>query len=57
MSQETPVNGGHLPESYGNWHIVYTRMHCWSRNGVLHRRFEGLQRENIIKVNWKNSMS
>ena len=40
-----------LPKSYGNWHTVYVRMNRWSKNGVLQRLFEGLQRENIIKVN------
>ena len=39
-----------LPKSYGNWHTVYVRMNRWSKNGVLQRLFEGLQR-NIIKVN------
>ena len=39
-----------LPESYGNWHTVYTRMNRWSKNGVLQRLFEGLQQENIIEI-------
>ena len=39
-----------LPKSYRNWHTVYVRMNRWSKNGVLQRLFEGLQRENIIKV-------
>ena len=39
-----------LPKCYGNWHTVYVRMNRWSKNGVLQRLFEGLQRENIIKV-------
>ena len=39
-----------LPKCYGNWHTVYVRMNRWSKNGVLQRLFEGLQRENIIKI-------
>ena len=39
-----------LPKSYGNWHTVYVRMSRWSKNGVLQRLFEELQRENIIKI-------
>jgi transposase len=39
-----------LPESYGNWHTVYVRMNRWSKNGVLQRLFEALQRENIIQI-------
>ncbi len=39
-----------LPESYGNWHTVYVRMNRWSKNGVLQRLFEALQRENIIRI-------
>lgn len=39
-----------LPKSYGNWHTVYVRMNRWSKNGVLQRLFEALQRENIIRI-------
>ncbi|MDL2235969.1 IS5 family transposase [Christensenellaceae bacterium OttesenSCG-928-L17] len=39
-----------LPEKYGNWHTIYMRMNRWSKNGVLQRLFEGLQREDIIKI-------
>jgi transposase len=39
-----------LPQRYGNWHTVYTRMNRWSRNGVLDRVFEQLQRSNIVRV-------
>jgi len=27
-----------LPERYGNWHTIYTRMNRWSKGGVLARR-------------------
>ena len=40
-----------FPKSYRNWHTVYVRMNRWSKHGVLQRLFEGLQRENMIKVN------
>src|SRR5512144_1320525 len=40
-----------LPEPFGNWHTVYTRMMRWSKNGVLDRVFEELQRRQIIQVN------
>ena len=39
-----------LPESYGNWHTIYTRMNSWSKNGVLQRVCEALQLENIIQI-------
>ena len=29
-----------LPEHYGKWNTVYTRMMRWSRGGVLDRVFE-----------------
>lgn len=34
-----------LPEIYGHWHTVYTRMRGWARSGVLARVFETLQQE------------
>ena len=39
-----------LPKRFGRWHTVYTRMNRWSKNGVLDRVFEHLQRERIIRV-------
>ena len=39
-----------LPERFGNWHTVYTRMNRWSKKGVLDRVFEQLQRESIVRV-------
>ena len=39
-----------LPERFGNWHTIYTRMNRWSKNGVLDRVFEHLQREQVIRV-------
>ncbi len=39
-----------MPESYGNWHTIYTRMSRWSRAGVLDRVFEQLQRQRLMHV-------
>ena len=39
-----------LPDSYGNWHTIYTRVNRWSRNGTLQRLFAGLQEEKVIRV-------
>ncbi|MDR0700792.1 MAG: transposase, partial [Azoarcus sp.] len=39
-----------LPERFGRWHTVYTRMSRWSRAGVLERVFERLQRAQIIRL-------
>ncbi len=40
-----------LPKRFGNWHTVFMRMNRWSKNGVLDRVFEHLQRERLIRVN------
>jgi len=39
-----------LPERFGNWHTIYMRMNRWSKNGVLDRVFEHLQREQMIRI-------
>ena len=39
-----------LPSRFGNWHSVYTRMNRGSKNGVLNRVFEQLQREQLVRV-------
>ena len=39
-----------LPKRFGNWHTIYTRMNRWSKNGVLDRVFEHLQRERIVCI-------
>jgi transposase len=39
-----------LPDKFGRWHTVYTRMSRWSRNGVLERVFSELQRAQIIRI-------
>ena len=39
-----------LPRRFGKWHTIYTRMNRWSKNGVLDRVFEHLQREQIVRI-------
>ncbi len=39
-----------LPDRFGKWHTIYTRMNRWSKNGVLDRVFEHLQREQIVRI-------
>ena len=39
-----------LPPRFGNWHTIYTRMNRWSKNGVLDRVFEKLQREQLVRI-------
>lgn len=39
-----------LPERFGNWHTIYTRMNRWSKNGVLDGVFERLQRDRIVRI-------
>jgi transposase len=39
-----------LPEKFGNWHTIYTRLSRWCKSGVLARVFEKLQEERIVDV-------
>ncbi len=39
-----------LPERFGNWHTIYTRMNRWAKAGVLNRVFTELQKKRIIRV-------
>ena len=39
-----------LPQRFGPWHTIYTRMNRWSKNGVLEEVFEQLQREQIVHI-------
>jgi transposase len=39
-----------LPERFGNWHSIYTRMNRWSKNGVLDRILSRLQQEQMIRI-------
>lgn len=42
-----------LPERFGNWHTIYTRMNRWSKNGVWDRIFAKLQQEGVLSVELK----
>lgn len=39
-----------LPERFGNWHTIYTRMNRWSKNGVWDRVFAKLQQEGVLSI-------
>ena len=39
-----------LPERFGNWHTIYTRMNRWTKAGVLDRMFEELQRSQVVRI-------
>jgi len=43
-----------LPERFGNWHTIYTRMNRWSKAGVLDRVFARLQQEQILAIDSKH---
>src|SRR5437763_13457485 len=39
-----------LPQRFGRWHTIYTRMNRWAKNGVLTRVFEKLQMDQTARV-------
>jgi len=39
-----------LPRHFGNWHTIYTRMNRWAKAGVLHRVFEQMQRQQLLRL-------
>ena len=39
-----------LPERFGKWHTVYTRMRRWVDAGVLDRLFDALQEHHLVGV-------
>jgi transposase len=39
-----------LPDRFGPWHTVYTRMKRWSEAGVLARVFAALQTRQIVRM-------
>ena len=39
-----------LPERFGNWHTIYTRLRRWAEAGVLDRLFQALQEHHLIRV-------
>ena len=40
-----------LPEHFGKWHTIYTRMSRWAKKGVLEKVFDELQKQQIVKIN------
>jgi len=39
-----------LPEHFGNWHTIYTRVNRWAKNGVLDSVFDALQQADVINI-------
>ncbi|RBG02516.1 IS5/IS1182 family transposase, partial [Xanthomonas oryzae pv. oryzae] len=39
-----------LPERFGNWHTVYTRINRWAKSGVLDWMFAQLQTCQIVRI-------
>ncbi len=39
-----------LPERFGKWHTVYTRMRRWADAGVLDCHFAALQEHHMIRI-------
>ena len=39
-----------LPQCFGNWHTIYTRMNRWTKSGVMDRMFEELQRAQVVRI-------
>jgi transposase len=39
-----------LPERFGRWHTIYTRMNRWAKAGVLDRVFTALQEKGIMRI-------
>ena len=39
-----------LPERFGNWHTIYTRLNRWAKAGVLDRVFARMQAEQLIRI-------
>ena len=39
-----------LPERFGRWHTVYTRMNRWAKRGVLARVFAALQQGQTRRI-------
>ena len=40
-----------LPQEFGNWHTIYTRLRRWAEKGVLERLFMALQAHRLIRIN------
>lgn len=42
-----------MPERFGNWRTIYTRMNRWSKSGVRDRVSTTLQQEGLVAVELK----
>ena len=40
-----------LPEHFGKWHTIYTRMNRWAKKGVLANVFDELQKQQVVQIN------
>ena len=47
---ETGCKWRALPERFGKWYTVYTRMRRWADTGVLDRLFDGLEEHYQIRI-------
>lgn len=47
---ETGCKWRALPQRFGNWHTIYTRMNRWAKAGVLDRLFEELQHQQLVRI-------
>ena len=39
-----------LPQRFGRWHTIYTRMNRWAKAGVLDRVFAAMQQHQLIRM-------
>ena len=38
-----------LPKEYRDWHVIYVRVNCWTKRGMLQSAFLRLQQLSIIQ--------
>ena len=39
-----------LPETFGDWHVIYARLNRWAKSGVLERVYTALQAGGLIEM-------
>ena len=39
-----------LPDGFGPWHTIYTRLNRWSKKGIIEQVFTRLQEEQILLI-------